>query len=68
VVSHRAGLDPALVQAVADALLAMEGDEEGREVLKTFKTARFDRFPESVDEVFARVEAILARLPELRTN
>lgn len=42
-VSHRQGLDPALVKRIRDVLLAMEHSEEGRKALATFEqTTRFD--------------------------
>lgn len=62
VVAHRQGLAPAIVAALRDTLLAMHESEEGRKVLGTLKTARFDGFPGDPSEELARAERILAAL------
>lgn len=62
VVGYRAGLDPALADALTEVLLDMHNTEEGRAVLSKFKTARFDHFPGRVEATFARIDGILAAL------
>ena len=62
VVGFRAGLDPAVAKAVTAALLEMHTTESGRAVLKQFRTARFDHFPDGVEATFARIDRILSAL------
>lgn len=68
VVSYRAGLDPAVADAVTKVLLNVHTTETGRAVLKAAKTARFDRFPGGADQTFARMDRILGHLNEPLTN
>lgn len=60
VAAHRAGLDPALVARIEAELLAMDGNEAGRQALQAFdRTTRFDRFPEGAEAMAARANAVL---------
>jgi phosphonate transport system substrate-binding protein len=62
VVAHRHDLAPGIVAALGDTLLAMPESEEGREVLATFKTKRFDAFTGDPSQELARAERILSTL------
>lgn len=62
VVGYRAGLDPAVAKGLTEALLEMHTTESGRAVLKKFRSARFDRFPDGIEATFARIDRILSAL------
>jgi phosphonate transport system substrate-binding protein len=68
VVGYRAGLSPSVANALSNALKEMHKTEAGRKVLKTFKSARFDDFPDGVDATFSRVNGILAALDSPLTD
>lgn len=60
IVGYRARLDPAVAHALTEALLEMYATEEGRAVLKKFKTSQFDHLPDGVEPTFARIDRILS--------
>lgn len=62
VVGFRTGLDPAVAKALTEALLEMHTTKSGRAVLKKFKSAQFDHFPDGVEATFARIDRILSAL------
>ena len=65
VVCVRDGLDPELIRAVEEVLLAMDEDPQGRSVLSGFEqTARFDRFPGGSADQLGRVMELLAYVEE----
>jgi phosphonate transport system substrate-binding protein len=60
IVCARANLDPELVSAIVDVLLAMKDDDEGRSVLQAFEdTTDFDRFPQGDEQALADVVEML---------
>jgi phosphonate transport system substrate-binding protein len=60
IVCARANLDPELVSAIVEVLLAMKDDDEGRSVLQAFEdTTRFDRFPQGDEQALAEVVDML---------
>lgn len=60
IVCARSDLDPAVVAAIVELLLAMEGDEEGRTVLRAFEdTLRFDLFPGGSEQALKGVSGML---------
>ena len=63
VVVRRHGIEPALAARIEAVLIAMEGTERGRDVMKRFsKTTRFDRFPDGVDATFNPIYDLLDQL------
>lgn len=62
VVGFRTGLDPAVAKALTEALLEMHTTKSGRAVLKKFKSAQFDHFPDGVEATFSRIDRILSAL------
>ena len=63
VVIRNATLDPNLIRAVTETMIAMENDEDAAEIMKTFnKTTRFDRFPSGVEATFAPIYELLGVL------
>ncbi len=57
----RAGLDPALVDAMKQLLIALDKTPEGQEILKKFQTTtKFDEFPGGPDSAFTRVRDLVA--------
>jgi phosphonate transport system substrate-binding protein len=64
VVAHRPNLAPPTILAIADILVAMDQDREGKTVLEKFEaTTKFDRFPQGAIEAFRPIET-LVRLVE----
>jgi phosphonate transport system substrate-binding protein len=45
VVSHRSGLEPEKVEKIKEILLNMDRDPKGIEILKNFKTGKYDELP-----------------------
>lgn len=64
VIGYRTGLDPAIAEALTEHFLAMHLSEPGKAVLKSSKTARFDRFPDGPEPTFVRMSQILMRLSD----
>lgn len=65
VVSARGDLDPTLVQAIEDLLLAMHLNDEGRASLERFEeTTKFDRFPGGRDQDLASIVELLPHVQE----
>jgi phosphonate transport system substrate-binding protein len=57
----RRGIAPAVRNAVLDALVAMDGNEEGKAVLKEmFRVTKYDRFTGEAKETLDRSRALLA--------
>lgn len=53
----RPGLDPALVEAITNELLAMDESADGQAVLDIFLTSEFDEFPQGATTALERMEA-----------
>lgn len=66
VVIVRPGMDPDLMEAIKQALLAADASEEGQAALLAFDdTARFDEFPEGIDQALARMREMQAIVEEV---
>lgn len=59
VVVARAGLEPKLLEAIKQALIAMDESEAGRAALKPFQTTQFDDFPEGIEKSTARMREMM---------
>ena len=69
VVMRAASMPAAEARRIADILIAMADDEEGRRVLAEFgKTDRFEEFPGGVDATFEPIRAQLRLLDAERTG
>ena len=59
VLSHRAGMDPKLVDEIEKVLVSMDQDAEGQKILKNFgKTKKFDRFPNGAKKDLQPIEKL----------
>lgn len=57
----RAGLDPALVEAIKQQLIALDKTPEGQAILNKFQTtSKFDEFPGGPDAAFTRIRELVA--------
>jgi phosphonate transport system substrate-binding protein len=55
----RAGLDPALVEAIKGLLIGLDKTPEGKDILKKFQTTtKFDEFPGGPDTAFTRIREL----------
>ncbi|MCX9011432.1 MAG: phosphate/phosphite/phosphonate ABC transporter substrate-binding protein [Candidatus Methanoperedens sp.] len=62
VVSHRSGMEPAMVEQIRQILLNMDQDPQGIKIMKDFQnTAKYDDIS-SEDEIFARVRDMIRLL------
>lgn len=59
VVVARPGLDPQLLAAIKQLLLAAHENEEGQAVLEPFQTLRFDEFPGGIETAQNRMRAMM---------
>ena len=55
----RAGLDPELLQAITQILLAMHEDPASQSALEKFQTTRFDEFPEGITTATNRIREMI---------
>jgi len=55
VVVARSDMDPLLLHEIERLLLALDEVEEGRAVLKKFKTSQFDEFPGGKESALTRM-------------
>lgn len=59
VVVARPGIEPELLQAIKEILLAAHEDEQGQVALDTFQTGRFDEFPEGIEAAQDRMREMI---------
>jgi phosphonate transport system substrate-binding protein len=66
-VAHRADMPTRVLIALEEALLGMDTNDEGKQVLERFdNTAKFDRFPQGASQAFRPIEALMRLLePDL---
>jgi phosphonate transport system substrate-binding protein len=66
-VAHRPDLPTRVLIALEEALLGMDANDEGKQVLERFdNTAKFDRFPQGATQAFRPIEASVRLLePDL---
>jgi len=59
VVVARPCIEPELLQAIKEILLAAHEDEQGQVALDTFQTGRFDEFPEGIEAAQDRMREMI---------
>jgi phosphonate transport system substrate-binding protein len=59
VVVIRAGLEPELVEAIVEILLAADETPDGQAALEAGQTTQFDEFPEGIEAAVARMRGLL---------
>lgn len=55
----RPDIDPELLEAVKQILLAAHEDEDGQAALEAFQTTRFDEFPEGIEAALDRMREMM---------
>lgn len=58
----RPGMDPALMQAIIDALVNADEDPAAAEALDAFQTSQFDIFPEGIEAAQENMRALMERV------
>jgi phosphonate transport system substrate-binding protein len=57
----RAGLDPAMIEAIKQLLMGLDKTPEGQAILKKFQTtSKFDEFPGGPDTAWTRIRELVA--------
>jgi phosphonate transport system substrate-binding protein len=65
VVLARAGLDEGLLEAIKQALVAMDENDAGKAALESYQTTQFDEFPEGIDTAIARMREMMELVKEI---
>jgi ABC-type phosphate/phosphonate transport system substrate-binding protein len=64
----RADLNPELLGAITEILLAMDENDEGKAALESFaRTNQFDAFPD-IDKTFARIREMIKLVNEAQNK
>ena len=62
----RSGLDEELTQAIIGILTSMHETDEGKAVLETFQTSKFDEFPEGISVATTRMREMMEIVKDIR--
>ena len=61
----RADLEPALLDAIIQTLLAIDQDESAQSVLEAFQTTKFDEFPDGIESATQRMREMMETVQEI---